>query len=268
MRFRFSVLAFLGLAGFTVTHLGRELLAAYVWDKALRFASPILDPVFEAIIVYGPPVIFVGAAFYFAAEPPARRQVKNWILERVNIYLAIAALFGACCVIAICMYFYDRARGPIVWRWDESSPMSIGRSGEKFGVWNLQIEGLNRSDAPISTMRAYIRSNKTGQIVELLFVTSEGPKPPSRIIIPAHEKFLLQGIISKDGLLSVEEFTKEFGSFLFYFEYDGERRYRRNFSESDVQSILDFGIGRLKKLYQEQLEREKANSHGVIVKPD
>jgi hypothetical protein len=155
-----------------------------------------------------------------------------------------AALFAT--LLTLCAwiwYFYDRSRGPILWTWDASSPIAVGGSSDDIRVDAFQAKGINRWDEIIYPIKAFIRSDTTGQVLPLFF-QGNGPVEPSKVTIPAGRQFTVSASLPPidpkySSSVSRGDFTKVFPSFTFVFEYEGSEPYKVSFRESDVAKHLD-----------------------------
>ena len=161
------------------------------------------------------------------------------VMMRFNPFVVVA-IFGATILAVGCGgYFWDRSRGPIIWNWDGNwigyaynPPLFIG----------FQIPGRNRGDDPITVTEAYVRSDITGERVEVLpAIEVKGPIPhftdPIRVI-PAERSFLMQGQFQSAApgaqRRTSDEFQRQFGRLTFVLNGKVVRR----FYERDIEAYI------------------------------
>jgi hypothetical protein len=187
---------------------------------------------------------------------------------RLNIYVATmmasALVFGGTAV----AYFVDRARGPIIWSWGPNSPIAMSMSsGGPLWIDGFQIAGENRWDELVVPVRAFIRSDFNGQIVQLAFAGDNGPVKIEQAAIPGHRKFFLVATLpSRDerhssGIVA-EAFRADFPKFTLVVELESVRPYIVSFSEADVDALLAQG----ERANRDALKRaaESMPNNGVI----
>jgi hypothetical protein len=100
---------------------------------------------------------------------------------------------------------------------------------------------MNRSDEPITNIKTFVKSNVTGDIVSLFFADAQ-PVAPERVVIPPGAYFDLFAVLATQGpLITFDTFKKDYSSFTFSFEHDGQRPFEKTFSEPEVDRIISEG---------------------------
>jgi hypothetical protein len=118
--------------------------------------------------------------------------------------------------------------------------LGMTRTGkEEARILEFNVTGRNDSDVPITRFSASITSDVTGSSIPVLLnidgklfppEKSKGIPPGARFDLTS-PRFPTEG--SREGV-PASKFIKDFGGFLFVFEYDGER-YERRFTAEDIE---------------------------------
>jgi hypothetical protein len=163
-------------------------------------------------------------------------------------------------------FFYDRSRGPIIWTWNENNPLSIGRSGDVYGIYAFSFTGFNRSNEPISKIKAFIQSKITGEVTPLGFAAGQ-LIPAEKVVIPPEVKFFLHAVLpgAKDGAgISFDNFRKDFSRFTFSFEYEGGK-FVKTFDEAEVNQVIAESYRVQQELYKQTAA--SFNPSGIRILP-
>ena len=146
---------------------------------------------------------------------------------------------------AIAGYIVDRNHGPIAWMWDLNSPLGHSRSfGGPLWIDGFQIKGTNVSDDPVSSIKAFVRSDITTKIYPLKFSDPKaGLIPAENVSIPPRASFTLHYVIpSTDPKYSqgiiVDQFRIDFQRFTFIFDHDGQK-FIKHFSSKEVDGFIE-----------------------------
>jgi hypothetical protein len=141
-------------------------------------------------------------------------------------------------------FIHNRSRGPIEWTWNQNSPISFWRSGsEPLMVYCFNIQGRNRSDDPITHVKASIRSDITGKTFQLMFVENGTPVSTDGMLIPPGQQFTLHSLIPSpdpryNSGMYADAFKVEYGKLKFVFRYDEGGEITKSFSEDDIKSFI------------------------------
>ena len=164
--------------------------------------------------------------------------------------------FGVLVVMVGLVYLcVDVARGPIIWTWDANSPITVGRSGDDYGVQALVFRGRNHWDEPIRKMIAFVRSDITGEVIPLSFW--DVPLiPADEVIIPPDVEFYLTHPFPQSASgMKLADFRRDFASFTFAFAHDEGEPVLHKFNEVQVQTIIARGVAHVDQVYEHAKKR-------------
>jgi hypothetical protein len=221
----------------------RELLKAFFFERVLEAMHPYIAIPLGLVVEYAPPTALGAAAIYFLVGEQKRHAMNYWVRRKVNLYLAVAAVSGVVALVALILYFADRARGPIQWVLHaETSPLSFSRAPNQpmfFG--GFTVIGHNRSDDPVPMGASNIRSDVTGQKISMVVGVPGGNIDSSEATIEPRGTVTLYGqypLGQNPEPLSVEEFRREFGRFTFHFEYADGKIFEKSYSSNEVDDLI------------------------------
>lgn len=131
---------------------------------------------------------------------------------------------------------------PIKWVWDENSPLATIRGyGEPLLIIGFQIKGTNISKDPLTSIKAFIRSDITADTYELKISDSESSQliSTNNVIIPPDVNFTLIHVFQHhDRGIIADRFRIDFRQFTLIFEHDG-KKIIKHFSSKDVDDFID-----------------------------
>lgn len=249
-------------AGAIGSWFSRELLKTWFFERVLEAMNPYIAIPIGLVVEYAPPMALSFAALYLLVGEQRRSAVNYWVRRKVNPYLAVAVVAGGVSIMALILYWADRARGPIQWvLHSEGSPMMFSRlaAGQPVVFSGFYIMGHNKSDDPIPMGSAFVRSDVTGQKIRLVIGVPGGNVDPSEVTAEPDGRMTLYGqfpLGEQPKPISVDEFRKEFGRFTFHFEYADGRVFEKSYSSNEVDGLIAKSLG--------GLERISRTSPGVI----
>jgi hypothetical protein len=241
-------------AGAIGSWFSRELLKTWFFERVLEAMSPYIAVPISLIVEYAPPMALSFVALYLLVGEQKRHAINYWARRKVNPYLAMAAVAGVVAIVALILYWADRARGPIQWvLHSEGSPITFSRlaAAQPVVFAGFHIMGHNKSDDPIPMGSAFIRSDVTGQKVRLVIGVPGGNIDPSEGTAEPDGRVLLYGqfpLGEQPKPISVDEFRKEFGRFTFHFEYADGRAFEKSYSSNEVDDLIAKALGGLERI--------------------
>lgn len=180
---------------------------------------------------------FAALAYYLLWPHFYARCLRR---QMINLWLYLAALTGAFTIAFIAAYFLDRARGPVLWNWSRSAPISTDYDTltGPLRVDGFQITGRNRSPDLIQMRRAFIESS-TGFVAQMDFTQYGRPFAGA---VQTGEKFeaiyrLESEVPGKNTGVHQQRFLQLFPAFRLVVEHSGGT-YTRFFSGTAIVSML------------------------------
>jgi hypothetical protein len=231
-------------------------LASLHWLGGSQFgwgwpASDCADPnrIGWILIVSG------GLTFVVAIIGAIAPALHHFGMMRHKRLVAISiVLVGVTFVGCAAWYFWPTnsglVTGPIEWTFhDGASPVAFSAAvGEPLWADAFQFSGQNKTDEPISIVKAFVRSDITLRELALQFTGGPGgsllPAEGSEII--SHGRFHLVAFIPPndpkrtEGILA-EKFRVDFHRFTFILQYDGDKFIKQHYSADEVDKLISIG---------------------------
>jgi hypothetical protein len=223
-----------------------------IWWQEIKVPATVLDnPALSGVAaiaigaIFGALVVFVVRLCWYALVHHLRIRLNPFIVTAV---VGIIIMTGG-----VAGYLWDRARGPIIWAWDGNwIAYSYSSDSPILRIHGFQIIGWNRSDDPIAVTEAFVRSDITGDHVDMLPRIQRSSPPmgysdPVKVI-PAGRKFIISGQFQPSPNAqslekTSESFQREFGRITFIFNGKIVRR----LYDEDIEKYISRADGERRK---------------------
>lgn len=244
------------LAGGAIyTWFTRELLKAWFFERVLEFMGPYITIPIGVLVEYIPPASLGCAAIYLLVGEQKRHAINYWVRRNVSPFLVAAGLCAAGTVIALVLYWADRARGPIRWVLNsEGSPLEFSLNSARQPVFaGFRVIGHSRSDEPTPMGKSFIHSNITGQDVKMVVGIPGGNIDSNDATVEPLGTVILFGqfpLGANPTPISIDDFRREFGRFTFHFKYADGRAIEKAYSENEVNNLIEKAVSALQRTQQ------------------
>jgi hypothetical protein len=206
-----------------------------------KLAGAMIDfPWFYALLV------LAGIGFIWWDRYRGKKEISVTITP-----MLASIILTVCALTAWGWFFYDRAKGPIIWTFGDGPHPLFDMRGDGNGrvmVHRFQFTGTNRSDQPIMNVDGSLRSNLTNEEIPLFFDESgQYFRAIDTRGIPARHNFMLiapfsHGPAPQDFSLTISnaELLDRFGDATLTVTFDGAGSpFTRRFTREELAAPID-----------------------------